>query len=355
VRTNLVQADALATNAFLVGGLEQSEQRAQYEDGITTATAALTDAAAHSDTEDADELRRVNAAIVEYSGLIESARANNRQGFPVGVAYLKEASNLLRVDVQGEPPSALTTLSDLSDTTQARVKDAYRDSRTSTDWLVAGAAIGIVAVVITQGYLTVRTRRLLSVPLLVAGGIVVVSTVVAAGVMAWSQAQADGVRDGNYRDTVALGQARVFAFDAKSAESFTLILRGSGQASEQQFQSLSDAAVATLQGADVQPEHAAALADYIAAHEEIRAADDGGDWDGAVALATQADGASATAFEDFSNSTNAELTDTASGISDDLDDARFPLPALAIVLVLAGIAAAIAAWQGVAARLKEYR
>ena len=33
IQTNVVQADADATNAFLVGGLEPAAQRADYTDG----------------------------------------------------------------------------------------------------------------------------------------------------------------------------------------------------------------------------------------------------------------------------------------------------------------------------------
>ena len=44
IRTSLVKADANATNAFLVGGLEPADARAGYVDGINTAAATLADA-----------------------------------------------------------------------------------------------------------------------------------------------------------------------------------------------------------------------------------------------------------------------------------------------------------------------
>ena len=34
IQTSLLRADALATNAFLVGGLEPAEQRAEYDEAI---------------------------------------------------------------------------------------------------------------------------------------------------------------------------------------------------------------------------------------------------------------------------------------------------------------------------------
>jgi hypothetical protein len=350
VRTNLVQADALATNAFLLAGLEPSGQRERYEQSLAAATSALTDAAANSHRGDGDALRAVDQAIVRYAGLVESARANNRQGFPVGSAYLRQASQQLRTEV-------LPVLTELSDITQARVKDAYRDSRSSTEGIATGAFIAIVMLLVVQGYLTVRTRRLVSVPVLVAIAIVVGATLVAGGVLAWSQSRADDVRDGDYRSTVALAQARIFAFDAKSSESLTLILRGSGAAVEQQFQSLADAAVTTMRAGGLSPDLEARFDDYLAVHEQVRLADDDGDWDEAVRLATTTEGddASNATFQRFADATSDELQQSSSGISDDLDDARLPLGATKVFLVIAGVAAAIAAWQGISVRLKEYR
>ncbi len=81
IQTNLLAADATATNAFLVGGLEPPAQRQAYDDAINAATTGITQAA---EAESADEqaLSRLNEELVAYVALIEDARANNRQGFP---------------------------------------------------------------------------------------------------------------------------------------------------------------------------------------------------------------------------------------------------------------------------------
>jgi hypothetical protein len=349
IRTNLVQADAFATNAFLVGGLEPADQRAAYESGIAAAGATLSETAAHSQGDDADALGNVTQALTQYTGLIEAARANNRQGFPVGVAYLKQASTLLRDNV-------LQTLSDLSDTTQRRVAQAHRDSDASVGWLWAGVLLAILALVIAQGYLTVRTRRFVSIPLAVALGIVVVPAGLALGVLTWSQVRADDVRHHSYRTTVALAQARIDAFDAKSAESLTLIARGSGATYEERFTELANSARSVLAVDVGVPANTQAFDRYLAVHRQIRELDDGANWDGAVALATSTtDDGSNAVFQRFDDLTQRDLAGRASSVSSDLSDARRPLPAVAVLLVLAGIAAAIAAWQGIAARLREYR
>ena len=105
IRTNLVTADANATNAFLVGGLEPPEARDAYTEGIATTARALA-AASAARADDSTALERVNRVLTQYTGLIEAARANNRQGFPVGAAYLRQASRVL----QDEALPSLATL-----------------------------------------------------------------------------------------------------------------------------------------------------------------------------------------------------------------------------------------------------
>jgi hypothetical protein len=95
IQTNLLAADATATNAFLVGGLEPPAQRAAYDDALTT-TGALIAEAARAQPADADALAALNQGVVAYAGTIEQARANNRQGLPIGAQYLRTASAQLR-------------------------------------------------------------------------------------------------------------------------------------------------------------------------------------------------------------------------------------------------------------------
>ena len=48
IQTKLIQADADATNAFLVGGLEPAEQRADYNAAVTSASKLIAEAARSS-------------------------------------------------------------------------------------------------------------------------------------------------------------------------------------------------------------------------------------------------------------------------------------------------------------------
>ena len=95
IKTNLLRADALATNAFLIGGLEPAEQRAAYDGAIDQTVRAITDAA-EAQPADRAALSELSSAVLDYVGDMELARANNRQGLPVGGAYLRKASSELR-------------------------------------------------------------------------------------------------------------------------------------------------------------------------------------------------------------------------------------------------------------------
>ena len=81
IRTSIVKADANATNAFLVGGLEPANVRAQYDDGIATAARTLTEATS-AKAADQTTLASVNRVLATYAGLIESARRTTARGSP---------------------------------------------------------------------------------------------------------------------------------------------------------------------------------------------------------------------------------------------------------------------------------
>ena len=352
IRTSLAKADANATNAFLVGGLEATAVRAGYTDGISTAARTLAEAAS-ANSDDAAVLQRVNRVITIYTGLIESARANNRQGFPIGAAYLRQASALIQTD-------ALPPLATLVSGQQQRVQTSTDAADSRLALLTIILIVAVVVLVVLQVWLYIKTRRVFNPSLVVASAIVIIVGLVGLGVMFWSRTQANHARDGAYAQTVALATARINAFDAKSAEALTLINRGSGQPYEDRFRAVSQTALQAIGsgGQDVAPirqsQTVAALQQYLAQHTQVRKLDGAGSWDQAVAAAT-GDGAANRAFATFETVSGKALSTEANALADDLDSARLPLTTLSWILLLSGIAAAVATWRGVNQRLREYR
>jgi uncharacterized integral membrane protein len=266
------------------------------------------------------------------------------------VAYLRQASDLMRAEV-------LPSLESLTESVDARVAASYESSETAGAllWLIGLAAV--VVLVGAAAWLAQRTRRWLSLPLVIAIGVVVAGTVIAGGAMLYAEAQATDVRDGAYARSAQLSQARVDAFDAKSNESLGLINRGSGKTFEEGpggFDELMQSAQDVLPAEpDALP---ASLAGYDAVHTDIRALDDAGNWDGAVDLAvTDAPEGSNAAFGEFDQLSEDQLLAATEQVDDDLSTARQPLGVTRLLLVVAGIVAAMAAWEAFAVRLREYQ
>lgn len=359
VHTSLVEADALASNAFLVGGLEPVQLRDGYTQGIQTATETLATAASNATGSVLADLEGANAALAQYAGLIESARANNRQGYPVGVAYLRQASQLLLLDV-------LPKLDAVSAASQDAVDDAYDRSDNARWGLWLAGVVVLAALVACQLLMSRATRRTLNVGLVGATGLIVIAFGWSALSMSRAGSRADDVRGDEYRNAVALADARSAAFSAKSAESLGLINRGNAGTFEERWVEDRERVINALSGIDDDSagsddvasvdEIGQAFDEYADAHVDVRAADDRGDWEGAVKIATGFERYESNgAFERFDASSAALLDRYAGAIDGDLADTSGPLRTARIaVILLTVIAAAAAAW-GFNLRMKEYR
>ncbi len=86
----------------------------------------------------------------------------------------------------------------------------------------------------------------------------------------------------------------------------------------------------------------------------MRSLDDHGMYDAAVRAATGS-GKANTLFASYESVSGDALAKRAKQLSDDLDRARLPLLPAAWLMLVAGVAAAIAARRGIAERLWEYR
>ena len=344
----LVSADALATNAFLVGGLEPAEQRTKYEAGITAAATGLADAANHADASDVAGLMKANVALTTYTGLIESARANNRQLFPVGVAYLKQGSALLKSNV-------LPELEKVSTASEQRVADAYgaADNAGYAFWIAAALVLAVMLVV--QFRLSAATRRTFNIPILAGTGLILLAIIYGGSAMALASSNADSARTGPYAATTALTAARIDAFTAKSAESLTLISRGNGAPFEEQWKSSYEAATKSIASLR-QSSLTTALSAYATVHQAIRTLDDGGDWDNAVKQATSFDtGSSNQVFDVFADASEKSLDASARSLDSSLGDASSDLTPTRVAIFALGLVSLVAIGTGFTRRLRDYR
>lgn len=353
LRNDLVSADATATNAFLVGGLEPTEARERYEASLSEAAQAVPSLAATArDAGEAADLAAVSDSVQRYAGLVESARANNRQGFPVGAAYLDQASAALRDEV-------LPTIDEVAVSTSQRV-DADMGSISLAQALLLFVLLALVALGAVQLWLARRTHRVLNTGLAAASVALLVGGVVTVAAVLGGNGVARSVASGPYAATVATSEALSLATDAKSMESFTLIKRGSGADFEESYQTsvtdakalLAEAAEATGTGSDPLP----LLDEWDAKHAEIRELDDGGRWDDAVEAATATgEGSAGAAFAAFSDRAHEDVEATSKEAVDRLGSAATTAQTAAWIALVLGVAGAVAAAAGMNVRLKEYR
>jgi hypothetical protein len=173
--------------------------------------------------------------------------------------------------------------------------------------------------------------------------------------MAIAQSRANDVRDGELANATRLSTSRVAAFNAKSDESLTLINRGSGTLADDKWTEPMDAAKKALPpGSSAM----AALDAYSTEHVAIRKLDLAGNWDAAVAAATEPagkEGSANAAFESYASQTENALKAEAATVSSGLDKAGNALLPAGILVVIVGLLAGIGAWWGISLRLDEYR
>jgi len=351
IHTNLVRADADATNAFLVGGLEPADQRADFTTSLAQASRLIAQAA-RAQPADGPALGALNSSVLTYSGLIEQARAGNRQAMPVGAQYLRLASSGLRSD-------ALPILDALVKANDARVSAEFGNATGSAPLIT----FGVLALLVLIGgmvWLSLRTHRYLNAPLAAATAAVLVTLVVGSISLAAVASRVDQVRTGSYAATLATAKARIAAFDAKSNESLTLIARGSGSAFQKAWVSSSkvvtDQSAASARLSSDAANMGTLWASYVNIHTQIREADDGGQWEKAVSQAIGSGATSANVtFDAFDAKSGAALTSSSQAASDSLAAPRTWLSIAAWLGLLVGIAAAVSAWWGVSLRLEEYR
>ena len=361
---SLSDADATAATTFLRGGAEPAELRARYLADLRDASVQLANLGhrVQGSLEPA-AISAIGAALPVYSGLMETARANNRQGFPVGAAYVREASDLMRGKM-------LPAAGRLYASESQRLADHQRTG-TSTEGLIAVLLAGacVLAVLVrAQVFLAQRTHRRFNVPL-------VGATLVLIGVTAWAaigmaSAHADLVRaqrDGS--DSVQiLSAARILWLRAQADESLALVARGGGA----QYVSdtanvdglleppsglLGDAARLAARTGSVAGVQALTTdwREIRAAHVRVAKLEADGRFGEAVRLAVGAGSREAVLADRLNQRFSALIAAAQRRFEDGAGDARSALAGLAIGIPLLLAVCAALALVGLQTRLNEYR
>jgi hypothetical protein len=378
---SLSDAHAIAALSFLVGGPEPAVSRRSYARALGTAGARVAQLAREvgSSPESAPAVRRITQRLPVYAGLIDSARANNRRGFPVGGAYLRRASNTMRGEI-------LPAARDLYKLEAQQLTTSYR-AGVSLATILAVVLAGLVLLALvgtTQVFITRTTHRLVNVRLALA-------TTILLGLLAWivvafvvqQQALAKAQRTGS--DAVELlTAARILASRAQANESIALSARGGGEGeprladADRGFEAvvkpigadrsgaargsggLLDAAAAIAGG---EPGRIDAIYDayrrYLASHRRVVDEETRGDFTRAVQLAvnSRTDGTPSTkrAAADLNAALASEVRRAQRRFDHAASRAESALGGLQAGIPLLTVLCALLALLGVRERLEEYR
>lgn len=361
---SLSDADATAASAFLAGGVEPDPR---YEIDIAQAGAALAKASSDvgGDPEAEAQVQQLNQQLPVYTALVETARTYDRQGFPVGAAYLREASGLMAEKIL---PAAERLYQKDFDRLGAE-----QDEARAFPWVTVGLTLLLLAALIAaQMYLTRKTNRLINVGLFAATVAVLLGLVWATVALLIESANvADGQRNGSDQVEV-LVNARIVTLKLRADETLTLVARGDGPEYEEDFQKLkaqvegdSEANLLVraknLASSQQVADEVQAAKDntdaYLRAHQRVRELDDNGDYKAAVELATKEnvpDG-SATAFRQLDQNLISALNAGRQEFLDQTLTSRQALTALVPGFVVLLLIAAAGIVLGITQRLREYR
>lgn len=355
-------ADAAATTAFVFGGIEPADLRSRYTDAIRDASRSLVNASSQVGDENLRAqqlLAEVSMHLPIYTGLVETARANNRVGHPVGAAYLNEASHLMRTEV-------LPLSEDLYRTQAVRVIDAH-DGFTRPPVLALFAVfLVIVALIAAQFRLSRKTQRTINLGWLVATGLMTLVLVWLLIVGLYSRAEATRAADDGARPLEALATIRILAQQARSDETLGLARRGEAAEIEADFRDTSRRLTQLLHGlrdderitvgrSSIE-EAISANDDWMAAHERLTALYGAGDHLGAARIAVGPGGQDSTAnFAALDRALQEGISDTRSELRSALLHARTALVFAAGGVLGLSVAAGLAIAAGVWPRLREYQ
>ncbi|MER5833560.1 hypothetical protein ABT116_22545 [Streptomyces sp. NPDC002130] len=218
---SLADANTAASSGFLAGGQESAATRDRYERDIRTAAEKLVNAAANADPDSPSTatIAKLNRLLPEYKGLVERARTYNRQGFPVGGAYLRYANEKMQEQM-------LPAAEDLYKKENQRLNADYA-AATPYPW--AAIALGVAALAAlawAQRRNYERTNRVLNHGL-------VAATATATVVLLWlvvghtvARAGLNDSFDHGVRSLNVLHDARIASLKARGNENLTLVARG---------------------------------------------------------------------------------------------------------------------------------
>ena len=359
--TSLLRADTIAAGGFAQPGPLSEQDVQAYAAAIDTAVSSAGEiykGAVEADSPTSASIEELVGEIQRdlpiYAALNERARVNQRMGNPVGVAYMSEASGIMRSRM-------LVAASEVNALTRGDVAQEMR-RLSEPQWVpLSGLAAALAFLVLTQWWLWRVFRRRLNRGFL-AGTLAVVVALSWAGMSNYQSWRSGSVGyERAAQPWEELTAARIDALETRTDETFALLRRQSvvhsSRAFDATYASVS-AAIATAEeyGGSQQliDDARASLNAWAYEHNELVGALNTGSYDQAAALLASGGAAGETAFRELDGALSqliaASRENTRAYIGASLDATR----QVSAVVALLSVLAVMCTWFGIRRRLGEY-
>jgi hypothetical protein len=360
VWSSLSDADDQAATAILAGGVEPALVRQRYDADIRAAKIAIEDAAARGGPK--ADLVTLSAGLSAYEGDVATALADNRLGYPVGAAYLRQAVQLMRDPLLPAANHLYTTETARLTTASAQATGLPLVIVT----VVAGLALGF-GYYWASRWLLGRTHRVLNGGLLTAGAVGLIALLWLAGAFVAGRGDLLSAQSQGSTPVQALVDANIAALKGHVDEGLTLINNAGDDSNESDFQAqlkalgpgpgtlltiAKDAAAGSPAAASASSAAAGAQA-WLQAHHAVRAADDSGNHLQAVGLVQN--GAAGTAFGHIARDLNTAIAADSAAFDANARSGQGAFTGLEAGMIVATLVMAAAIAWGLSRRLAEYR
>ncbi|WP_406895853.1 hypothetical protein [Dietzia sp. 179-F 9C3 NHS] len=365
--SSLTIADSAANTAFITGGIEPAELRDRYLQAIATSSSALIAASQgidRTDEESIDQIAHINAQLTTYTGLVETARTNNRVANPVGSAYLASASSLMQDTI-------LPAAADLYDRQSSSVGDPDREWSSPPWGSFALLGTAVVVLVLLQHWLWTLTGRRIN-PALALATIFVIGTfllTMIAGFLAAND-NAKGLSEGA-APMNELTRQRINAQKVRAQETLNLVRRTDPEGSTaERAETLGGVRASltvyldseepgtgriSLDDDGAVTDAIAALDDWMAAQNRADSLYQQGDYQGAIAISSgRRPGDSGAAFDAFDEAMQEAIEEARETLRTRIDNARRTSSSGPDLIVALSTLAAFAVLAGIAPRIREY-
>ncbi|MDO5373570.1 MAG: hypothetical protein Q4F10_08980, partial [Corynebacterium glutamicum] len=360
--TSLSVADTTATTGFVQAGVEGPVNRVKYHTAIDRAAVAATHTAASADSSNEHLMElvlEIQRQLPVYTGLVETARTNNRAGNPVSVAYMSEASAMMRNEI-------LPMASELYNLTSRAVADQQR-SVTGPQWIpLSGLLAALAMLLIAQWWLMRITRRRINKGFALATVMMLTATmwVSTANWVTW-QTGTKGFEEAS-GPLNSMTTARIYAQQTRTTETLSLVRRqsiqGSGTgftATINQIKRALDEYETTAQSQT--PEHQQlitairnAIAAWTADHDEFTVLLASGDYNGAVNAVLNKDEEGQTSFDELDTALAELIADSRSSMRSYIQSGLQATELVSVMVMILSVVSVLALWVGIRPRLQEY-